>query len=153
MYTYIYINIHICIYIYILTFYLQNRNTNEALSNRMDALDILAQSAVVLSAIPHTTPPPPAPSNSNLYSESHLRGYISFASHSSHSRTGGVGGGGGGEEEVGSKDIYHPLSGKTRRWSDRYFPSFLFVYIYLCMLFYVHVCMYMLISIHVYLYM
>lgn len=72
------------------------RNTQEALSNRMDALDILAETAVILSALPEPTPPPP----------------VSL-------KSGGRGGGGAGGGRGGRYDIYHPSSGKTRRWSDR----------------------------------
>jgi hypothetical protein len=77
------------------------RNTNEALSNRIDALDVLAEAAVALSALPDTAFPPTAPS---------------FAAPSPLPQAQHVG---GGCEHAGAYDIYHPSSGKTRRWSDR----------------------------------
>jgi len=82
------------------------RNTQEALSNRMDALDILAEAAVILSALPEPTLPPPVSS-------------LPHASAPSTLKSGGRGGGGAGGGGGGGYDIYHPSSGKTRRWSDR----------------------------------
>jgi hypothetical protein len=82
------------------------RNTQEALSNRMDALDILAEAAVILSALPELTPPPPVSGLPHANAPSNLK-------------SGGRGGGGAGGGGGGGYDIYHPSSGKTRRWSDR----------------------------------
>ena len=77
----------------------RRRNTQEALSNRMDALDILAEAAVILSALPEPTPPPS----------------VSAHPHANAPST-QMGGGRGGR---GGYDIYLPSSGKTRRWSNR----------------------------------
>lgn len=68
----------------------------------MDALDVLAAAAISLSALPEATPLPAAPPSGDpeaaVHGEAHARGR---------------------GEQARALDIYHPSSGKTRRWSDR----------------------------------
>ena len=76
-------------------------NANEALACRLDALDVLAHAATLLSALSETTAPPAVPSRADLQPSFDVASSVSDL-----------------RAEAGY-DIYNPSSGKTRRWSNR----------------------------------
>ena len=76
-------------------------NANEALACRLDALDVLAHAATLLSALSETTAPPAVPSRADLQPSFDVASSVS-------------------DERAGAGyGIYNPSSGKTRRWSNR----------------------------------